>query len=183
MTVSKSILYGFLRVKKSEVIQAQLTPLRDKEAFLEEAAKQKALKDHSFDLTQLSRQFLDFLELCTELQEISIDWGSLPGRLLSVLSYYPSLDSMRDRILRDIVCENTDELRDLRVEIQSVRERIDFQFDQLNGIVKSRSAKKGLEFLTEAGFDTSGLDLSVKHEVMTLEVDKDLLGLPEGDKK
>ena len=46
-----------------------------------------------------------------------------------------------------------------------------------------RSAKKGLEFLTEAGFDTSGLDLSVKHEVMTLEVDKDLLGLPEGDKK
>ena len=183
MTVTKSILYRFLRDKKNEVIQAQLTPLRDKEAFLKEAAKLKTLKDHSFDLTQLSRQFLDFLELCTELHEISIDWGSLPSRVLCELHFYNSLDSLRDRILRDIVCENTDELRDLQVEIQSVRDRINFQFDQLNEIVKSRSAKKGLEFLTEAGFDTSGLDLSVKHEVMTLGVDKDLLGLPEGGKK
>lgn len=183
MTVTKSTLYRFLRDKKSEVIQAQLIPLRDKEAFLKEAAKLKTLKGHSFDLTELSRQFLDFLELCTELQEISIDWGSLPGRVLRDLASYNSLDSMRDRIFRDVVYEDTDELRDLRVEIQSVRERIDFQFEQLNAIVKSRSAKKGLEFLTEAGFDTSGLDLSVKHEVMTLEVDKDLLGLPEGDKK
>lgn len=183
MTVTKSTLYRFLRDKKNEVIQAQLIPLRDKEAFLKEAAKLKILKDHSFDLTQLSRQFLDFLELCTELHEISIDWGSLPSRVLSDLNSYNSLDAMRDRILRDVVYEVTDEIRDLRVEIQSVRERIDFQFDQLNAVVKSCSAKKGLEFLTEAGFDTSGLDLSVKHEVMTLEVDKDLLGLPEGDKK
>lgn len=183
MTVTKSILYRFLRVKKLEVIQAQLNPLRDKAASLAEEARLKTLKDHGFDLTQLSRQFLDFLELCTELHEISSDWGSLPSRVLNNLNSCNSLDAMRDQLLRDVVYEVTGEILDLRVEIQSVRERIDFQFEQLNAVVKSCSAKRGLEFLTEAGFDTSGLDLSVKHEVMTLEVDKDLLGLPEGDKK
>ena len=105
MTVTKSILYRFLRVKKLEVVQAQLTPLRDKEAFLEKGAKLKTLEDHGLDLTQLSRQFLDFLELCTELHEISIDWGSLPSQVLCELRSYNSLDAMRDRILRDIICE------------------------------------------------------------------------------
>ena len=74
---------------------------------------------------------------------------------------------------------------DLEIELQDLRTRLDDQFEKLNAMIKANSPKKGLELLKTAGFDMTEIEVrfaTPKNEIMTLEVDNDLLSLPETPK-
>lgn len=180
MAVTKSVLYKFLSVKQQEVNKEKLVPLTSLYDELKEAAKLENIMNAGIDLEVASKQFLEILNLSTQINEISNDsWSNIGWGVKREIGRYSTKELIIEKIVAESAYEETDQMRDLRVEIQSVRERIAFQFEQLIAVVKNNSASKSFKLLKEMGFDVSALDVTPKNEVLALKVDSELLGLPE----
>lgn len=181
MAITKSILYTFLGDKKTAVIKEKLVPLKEKYSQLERVAALERLEANKIDLDVVSKKYLDILALSEKIESISLKYCSIGYRIRTEISEYSTAELVKNKIVKEIKSEKTDEMRDLEVEIQSVRERIDFQFRQLEALVRANSANKTLKLFKEMGFDVSELDVTPKNEVLALKVDSELLGLPEGE--
>lgn len=190
MPVNKAALYTFVEKKRLEVIATKLAPLRKEKADLIKQARLdlivKVEAEKGVTIEEVAKDMIALRDKCAILtDELRLHWGDVRhfrGRLERD-TVQSIVDSTISNIEVDV--QYPPRVNDLEVEIQAVENRIRDQFTKLEAIIKGNSAKIGLGLLKEAGFNMEEVELQFatpKNEIKALDIDNDLLGLPEAKK-
>lgn len=193
MAITKGNIRDFLSAKRREIEKARLVPLREEREAIKDQVHRESLAaieaKASWDIAAFVEKFK---ELTKEAALIRDDTGTMWGILRDVGNKSDmTSEQIFDDILYDFKCAQNNieypiRVNELETEIQSLQVRIRDQFRKLEALVASNSAKQCVVLLKEAGFDTDDLELrfaTPKNEVKALDIDHELMGLPEQPKK
>lgn len=193
MAITKGNIRDFLSAKRQSLMDEKVKPLKEERQELKRQAKLKAFNKIEMSQDWELMAFIDkYLELTKEAAKIRDDAGLTWG-------FIRDLGGNNDETKEHLV-DNTlyvfghglheitypPRVQDLEVQIQDLEVRIRSQFRKLEALVASNSAKQCVVLLKEAGFDTDDLELrfaTPKNEVKALDIDHELMGLPEQAKK
>lgn len=193
MAITKANIRDFLSEKQKEIKKAKLVPLREERDAIKDQVRRNALGEIESNSTWDMADFIaKFSELAKEAATIRDDTGTMWGILRDVGNKSDmTLEQIADDILYDFSCGHSNNweypvrVNELETEIQDLEIRIRDQFRKLEALVLSNSAKQCITLLKEAGFDTDDLEnrfATPKNEVKALDIDNDLLDLPEQKK-
>lgn len=186
----KNDLRGILENKRNELIKEKITPLENELREIRQSLKLKKAEKSGVDIDQLAK---DIYEAGLRASLVR-DAGNIYYGTLRQIAYYANetvgandeekIADLKDDIVSDVQLESTDyddRANEIEVELQDLKERIRAQFIKLDAVVTSRTANQAAELLKEAGFDLSSLEnVEPKMEIKALDIDSELLGLPEG---
>lgn len=192
MAITKANIREFLTAKRQEVYDTKIKPLEKEKDALKDQTLRAAIAEiqnkSTWDLEKFAEKYV---ELCKEAAMIRDDagvfWG-IPRDLGSDADN--TKEEIVDRLIYQFKCGNAEITYPIRVneidtEIQDLQIRLRDQFRKLEALVLANSAKQCITLLREAGFDMDDLEnrfATPKNEVKALDIDNDLLDLPEQKK-
>lgn len=184
---SKYEVYDFLKAKKEATQEKATAPFEkelDEKIKLYMASKTKNVnKEKFFNLVK---------ELNAELEKIEFDYATysskcydvknVTGNILEKVEKYGLDEFLREDVERATSLTDMPDYNQLRNNVRSIRNEISDEFKKLEALVKrSKSGAAAVEKLKELGFDTSSIKPvdPITTEVALLNINNDLLGLPE----
>ena len=93
-------------------------------------------------------------------------------------------DSVINNLTDQINFSLVDDIFKLQTKANKMRKDIDEEFEKIEKVLKAKSnAKQGYKFLKELGFDLSKLVIEEKMEIANININNNLLGLPETNRE
>lgn len=193
MAITKGNIREFLAEKRQALYDSKVTPLKNELREIEYKTNHESFKkvqdSAKWDVEKFAKQFSKLAKEAALIRDdTGIYWGSVRD-----LSHYSGKTPQEiiDQIVSNYANNASSEItyppraNELEVEIQDLETRIRDQFRKFEAMVCANSAKQCVTLLREAGFDVDDLEnrfATPKNEVKALDIDNDLLGLPEQKK-
>lgn len=180
MPLKKSDLYKFIGNKETEVMKEKVNPLRKYVSDLKNEHVKRILKQNHFEDDKVKESMNTVLNAALNLRD-DLDWSNNRlAHLMSVLEQLLDEEQAHQAFKTNIDFDSIPEINKAQLHCKSVAHEMRKQFNNIRAVVKSKNtAKQGYEILKELGFDVSQIEPAEKNEVMTLNVNRELLGLPE----
>lgn len=175
--INKEAVYSFLNERQSKVIGEKVDPLSDEIRIM----RGKVVEDILTKLGGVEKVASKFKEIHGLALEISDGLSYTYGNLNDILRAAGRLsdpETLETHIVNSI--DDTVEIEQKKAFRDSVRHEIRDEFRKLNEMVKRCSTgNQAVRNLKEIGFDVSSIKSAAKQELVVLNVNNDLLGLPE----
>lgn len=183
MSLKKQDLYNFITQKKREVLLEKSEPLFNEVREKKRSYAEKILREKGYyDIDK--EKILEARKVVSDLRD-ACDYRSYKiSEIYDHLNYLLDEERMTTYVHDHINFELNDEIFKLETKARQVRRAIEEEFEKIEQVVKSKSnAKQGYKFLKELGFDLSNLEIVEKMEIANININSDLLGLPEVEKE
>lgn len=142
-------------------------------------AFQKIIDEHQLEelLGTIHDNLLENRQLAVEVLEvIPVNYCDLKDA--SYDSIVEDFEDWKVRQFSSYIGQDFEELNAMKHDYKSEHSLIIGEFEKVESMVKqSTSIKKTMVLMEEIGFDLSGIEPEVKHELTTTSINKDLLGL------
>lgn len=179
MTMKKQDLYNFIKTKRTNTILEKVRPLEDE---LDKKKKDYArAKLTELGFYKLDKNILNEYDKFVKNLRDELTYHSYEiSRLSSAYNDSTKEDFWINLIIGKTNIDLIDDLTVLNTKARKMRSEILEEFEKINNVVKSKSnAKQGYKFLKEIGFDVSSIEIIEKNEIANINVNSELLGLPE----
>ena len=190
MAITKQAIRDFLKEKREQIVKEKYAPLVEERDLLKRIAKIEALEKineaEKLNIDDFVKKYLDLAKDAAKIRDsLSLYWGDVKALASDATTtedeFVSDLLEVFSNSKKDII-KYPDRVLALNVDIQAISTRISDQFRKLEAMVKNNNAKQCIILLKEAGFDTDDLESrfsTPKNEVKALDIDNDLLNLPE----
>lgn len=183
MGLKKQDLYNFIFNKKRSVKSEKLEPIQREIVEKKKAHVKNILKDKGYydldkdEISEIKKVISNIRDAC--------DYGSpFSARVHDYLEYFMDEDSMINNLTDQINFSLVDDIFKLQTKANKMRKDIDEEFEKIEKVLKAKSnAKQGYKFLKELGFDLSKLVIEEKMEIANININNNLLGLPETNRE
>lgn len=179
MGLKKHDLYSFIFEKKNSVKSEKLEPIRreiaeKKKAHIKNILKEKGYYDLDKDkISEIKKVTSDLRDACDYSSRFVI-------RIYDYLGYFMDENKMITDLMNQINFSLVDDIFELQTKANKMQKDIDEEFEKIEKVLKAKSnAKQGYNFLKELGFDLSKLVIEEKMEIANININNNLLGLPE----
>lgn len=183
MGLKKHDLYSFIFKKKNSVKSEKLEPIRreiaeKKKAHIKNILKEKGYYDLDKDkISEIKKVTSDLRDACDYSSSFVI-------RIYDYLGYFMDENKMITDLMNQINFSLVDDIFELQTKANKMQKDIDEEFEKIEKVLKAKSnAKQGYNFLKELGFDLSKLVIEEKMEIVNININNNLLGLPETNKE
>lgn len=175
--INKEAVYSFLNERQSKVVGEKVDPLSDEIKTM----RKKVVEDILTKLggvEKVANKFKEIHGLTLEISDgLSYTYGDLSS-ILRAAGRFSNPETLEMHIANSI--DDTVEIEQKKAYRDSVRNEIRDEFRKLNEMVKRCSTgNQAVRNLKEIGFDVSSIKSATKQELVVLNVNNDLLGLPE----
>lgn len=175
--INKEAVYSFLNERQSKIVGEKVDPLSDEIRSM----RAKIVEDMLNKLGGVEKVADKFKEIYGLALEISDDLSYTYGNLNDILRGAGNLSN--PETLEKYIMNSIDDTVEIEQKISyrdSVWNEIRDEFRKLNEMVKCCSTgNQAVRNLKEIGFDVSSIKTATKQELVVLNVNNDLLGLPE----
>lgn len=181
--VSKNAVYLFLGERKIKVISKEMDPLNEKVLKLKDEHTDKLL-GNKVNLEELIKDMKKMYETTSIIRDLS-DFGSgRVSKLNNELGIFYDVNSLKGYIKNAINWREISIVDQALTDVKDKRAQIDGEFEKLTAMVKKcKTGNDAARELKKLGFDTSNIKSPKQMELTTINVDKNLLGLPDEVKK
>lgn len=183
MGLKKHDLYSFIFKKKNSVKSEKLEPIRREIAEKKKAHIKNILKEKGYyDLDK--DKISEIKKVTSDLRDAYDYSSSFVIRIYDYLGYFMDENKMITDLMNQINFSLVDDIFELQTKANKMQKDIDEEFEKIEKVLKAKSnAKQGYNFLKELGFDLSKLVIEEKMEIVNININNNLLGLPETNKE
>lgn len=178
--ITKTMCYNLVNTKRTEVLKEKHIPFRDK-MFDKIKTSKRVLIEEVVSKNKIEQIVKQSGRLCETLEAIrdDLDYTYYIQPIIENLKRF-SPDNVYHTLGNSIDTRNADVER-MREAIEDDKDKYIEEFDKINNHLKSlKTGGQCYDFLKEIGFDVSFLEEQAeKYELSPVEVNKELLGLPE----
>lgn len=183
MGLKKHDLYSFIFKKKNSVKSEKLEPIQKEIAEKKKAHIKNILKEKGYyDLDK--DKISEIKKVTSDLRDACYYSSSFVIRIYDYLGYFIDENRMITYLMNQINFSLVDDIFELQTKANKMQKDIDEEFEKIEKVLKAKSnAKQGYNFLKELGFDLSKLVIEEKMEIVNININNNLLGLPETNKE
>ncbi len=178
--IKKSDIYNFIKMKQMDSINEKVKPLEDEVKRLKDEYAAKIIVASGVNKWEIEKYIEKLKTVVTGLRD-SLDSSSYRfNGLMDGLSTISDTKTLTNHISNHINFKNIPEIDKLQWEAIHLRRSILEEYEKIEAAVRvTHNGKKAYTLLEELGFDVSNVVPEVKNEMVALEVNNELLGLPE----
>lgn len=175
--INKEDVYNFLDERQSKVMSEKVGPLEEEIRIMRGKIVSDILSELG-GLENVANKFKEIHGIALEISDgLSFTYGNL-NEILRSAGRLSNPETLEIHIMNSI--SDTVKIKQKKTYLESVQNEIRNEFRKLRQMVKSCSTgNQAVRNLKEIGFDVSSIKTVKKQELVALNMNNDLLGLPE----
>lgn len=175
--LKKSTVLAFINEKEREVLANKTNPLKAEYQRLKDEHYDSVLKNSGANTEEFRKLSGDVASTLTNLRD-ELDYNNYD--LIDTIRTLSKISNGEKPFTNNISYTKIDVVREAEEKYSGASREIREEFSKIRSMLKSLSTgNQGRKMLQELGFDVSELTPSKKNEVMALNINSSLLGLPE----
>lgn len=178
--INKIDVYDFLRLKEQNLLKEKIDPISKERKELMDKKVEEFIKKHKINIDSLVKNLSNVNKEILKIRDnVSYTYSNLYD-ISRKASYFNTKEIIFEKIRDSINFDDFIDCRELKTDIETLTKEIKAEFRKLHAMVKAcNTGNQAVRRLKDLGFDTSEIKSVSKNEIAVLNIDSNLLNLPE----